>query len=111
MAWAYAAEVADLDRHDVIGRVCHGRRIALYRLSAGIFASSDACPHAGAPLSRGCVVEGFIECPVHFSLFDIRTGEPQGGTTTRPLATFPTKVENGRIYVDLPAVEETIDER
>jgi nitrite reductase/ring-hydroxylating ferredoxin subunit len=101
MPWIYAADCVDLSDHDVIGVECSGRRLAVFRLEDGYFATSDVCPHQGGALSRGCVVENFVECPLHFALFDIRTGEADGGVTTRSVRTFATKVEDGRIYIDL----------
>jgi nitrite reductase/ring-hydroxylating ferredoxin subunit len=103
MPWTYAARCSQLADRDVIGVDCGGRRLALYRLDEGYFATSDTCPHQGAALSQGCVVEGWIECPLHFALFDIRTGAADGGVTTRSVRTFPTKVEHDAIYVDLDA--------
>jgi nitrite reductase/ring-hydroxylating ferredoxin subunit len=107
MPWTYAATSAALSGRDVIGVECAGRRLALYRLEDGVFATSDICPHQGASLAQGCVVQGFIECPLHFALFDIRTGEADGGMTTRAVRTYPTRVEHGTIYVNLPDSEET----
>jgi nitrite reductase/ring-hydroxylating ferredoxin subunit len=107
MAWAVAAPLAALEGLDLIGVELHGRRVALYRLGGAYFATSDVCPHAGAPLSRGCVVEGYVECPMHHALFDIRTGAADGSVTLRALATFPVKVEDGCIYVDVPVDEES----
>ena len=94
----------------MIGVECEGRRLALYRLADGIFASTDTCPHHGSPLSHGCVVDGFIECPVHYALFDIRTGAPDGAVTTNRLRTLAAKVEDGDIYVDLSGLEEIAHE-
>ena len=105
MAWTYAAKRSDLDARNVIGVTCQGRRVALYRLGDDVLATSDTCPHLGASLSQGCIVDGFVECPVHFGLFDIRTGAADGGVTTRAVRTFETKVEHDDIYIDLP--EET----
>jgi nitrite reductase/ring-hydroxylating ferredoxin subunit len=82
-----------------------GTRVALYRLDDGIFATSDTCPHAGTALSSGCVVEGYIECPLHHALFDIRSGASDGSITPRSLTIFPVKVEGEIIYVGLPEVE------
>ncbi len=96
-----AAKCAELADRDIIGVECGGRRLALYKLEDGYFATSDTCPHQGASLSQGCVVEGHVECPLHFALFDIRTGAADGGVTTRSVKTFPTKVANDEIYVDL----------
>jgi nitrite reductase/ring-hydroxylating ferredoxin subunit len=108
--WTWVASLAEFDERAVIGVECDGRRLALYRLSDGVFASTDTCPHHGSPLSHGCVVDGFIECPVHYALFDIRTGAPDGAVTTRRLKTMATKVEDGDIYVDVSGLEETVYE-
>jgi nitrite reductase/ring-hydroxylating ferredoxin subunit len=107
MAWVLAAPETALEGCEVVGLDVAGRRLAVYSLDEGVFATSDTCPHAGGSLSEGCVVEGHIECPVHHALFDIRTGASDGSLTSRALATFPVKVEGGAIYVDLPAAEET----
>jgi nitrite reductase/ring-hydroxylating ferredoxin subunit len=107
MPWVLAAPRSALEGRDLVGLDVHGRRVAVYRLGDALFATSDTCPHAGGSLSEGCVVEGYIECPVHHALFDIRTGASDGSVTPRHLATFPVKVEEGAIYVDLPPVEET----
>ena len=107
MPWTLAARRGDFGDRNVMGVACGAGRLALYQLPDGIFATSDICPHLGAPLSHGCVVEGFVECPYHFALFDIRTGAPDGAITTRSVRTFATKVEHDDIYVDLPDAEET----
>jgi nitrite reductase/ring-hydroxylating ferredoxin subunit len=38
---------------------------------------------------------------VHYALFDIRTGTADGGVTTTPVQTYPTRVEDGCVYVDM----------
>jgi len=106
MPWTYAAPRSALGARNVIAVEVGGQRLALYRLGDAIHATADACPHLGASLSQGCVVEGFVECPLHFALFDIRTGAAGGGPTTRSVRTYPTKVEQDGIYVDIPAAEE-----
>jgi nitrite reductase/ring-hydroxylating ferredoxin subunit len=107
MPWTYAATTAALSGRDAIAVEVEGRRVALYRLDDGVFATSDVCPHQGASLAQGCVVQGFIECPLHFALFDIRTGDADGAITTRAVRTYPARVEHGTIYVDLSDSEET----
>jgi nitrite reductase/ring-hydroxylating ferredoxin subunit len=101
MPWHFAANASDFAGRDVIGVDCAGQRLALYKLSDGYFASSDACPHQGGSLSDGCVVENYIECPVHFALFDIRTGAADGGVTSTPVKTFKTRLEDGKVFVEL----------
>ncbi len=101
MTWTFTAHCSDLAHQDVIGVECGGRHLAIYRIDGEYYATSDACPHLGASLSKGCVVENYIECPLHYALFDIRTGASGGGVTTKSVKTFATKVEAGAIYVNL----------
>ena len=48
-----------------------------------------------------------VECWLHGSRFDLRTGKPTGLPATEPVATFPVDVRDGDVYVDI----ETIPER
>ena len=101
MSWTFAASVDEIVGRDILGVDCGGRRLALYRLDGDFFATSDTCPHQGASLSDGCIVDHYVECAAHFALFDIRTGAADGGPTTTSLKTYPTRVENGEIHVDI----------
>ena len=106
MPWYHAAKTAQLDGRAVIGVRCEGRPVALYSLLDGVYATSNVCPHMGALLSHGAVVQGYVECPMHHALFDIRTGAPDGSVTDRAVRTYPVKVEADDIYVEMPAAEE-----
>lgn len=107
MPWTRAASRTELADGAVIGVRCADRPVALYRLGDEVCATLDCCPHQGAALSGGCVVDGFIECPAHYALFDIRTGAADGSVTTRAVRTFPVKVEGDDVFVDLSGLEET----
>lgn len=71
---------------------------------AQVFAVQDLCSHASVSLSEGEVaVEGgscTVECWLHGSRFDLRTGRPTGLPATEPVATFPVEVRDGDIYID-----------
>lgn len=99
--WHHVAENADLADREVIGREAGGRKLALYRIEDTYCATADLCTHGQARLSEGEVGEGYIECPLHFGLFEIRTGKAAGAPVSRDLATYPVRVEGGRIEVDL----------
>jgi nitrite reductase/ring-hydroxylating ferredoxin subunit len=99
MAWLHLADVADLAERRVVGRSIGERGIAIYRLADGIYATTDVCPHQSACLSGGEVVDGYIECPAHFALFDIRSGKAEGGLATHDLTTYPVDVQDGKIFV------------
>ena len=105
MPWVQAATRAELAGRDVLAVRVGGWPLALFALPDGIYATANVCPHLGALLSFGTVVEGYVECPMHHALFDIRTGASDGSVTDRNVRTFPVKVEGGVVFVDLPAEE------
>jgi nitrite reductase/ring-hydroxylating ferredoxin subunit len=68
-----------------------------------VYAVGDVCSHEQAFLSEG-FCEGFeIECPLHGSIFDVRTGDVKSLPATEPIKTYPVKVEDGAILVDVEA--------
>jgi len=67
------------------------------------FAIADECSHAQIPLSEGDVGDCEIECYLHGSRFDLRTGKPTGLPATEPVAVYPCKVVDGEVLVDVSA--------
>jgi 3-phenylpropionate/trans-cinnamate dioxygenase ferredoxin component len=63
------------------------------------YAVRDECSHAAVPLSEGEVEGCTLECWLHGSRFDLRTGEPSGPPAFTPVATFPVEIRDGDIYV------------
>jgi phenylpropionate dioxygenase-like ring-hydroxylating dioxygenase large terminal subunit len=69
-AWYAAAFTQEL-RRQPLGRTLLGRETVLFRDAAGrACALGAACPHRGADLSRGRVIDGLLECPFHGWRFD-----------------------------------------
>jgi 3-phenylpropionate/trans-cinnamate dioxygenase ferredoxin subunit len=64
------------------------------------FALQDLCSHAAVALSEGEVADCQIECWLHGSRFDLRTGKPTGMPATEPVAAFPVDVRPDGVYVD-----------
>jgi 3-phenylpropionate/trans-cinnamate dioxygenase ferredoxin subunit len=63
------------------------------------YAVRDECSHASVALSEGEVDGCTLECWLHGSRFDLRTGEPTGLPATEPVAIFPVEIRDGDIYV------------
>jgi 3-phenylpropionate/trans-cinnamate dioxygenase ferredoxin subunit len=63
------------------------------------FCIDDTCSHQDAALSDGWVEDGCVECPLHESRFDLRTGKPDMPPAREPVATHPVVVENGVVYL------------
>jgi len=77
-----------------------GKNIALYNVEGAVYATSDACAHAGSSLGWGILEGAFVKCRAHGLRFDVRTGRVAGSADVG-VASYPTKVENGKIYVEI----------
>jgi len=64
-----------------------------------LYAVRDECSHAAVALSEGEVDGCTLECWLHGSRFDLRTGEPTGLPATEPVPVYPVEVRDGYIYV------------
>ncbi|MCW2492360.1 MAG: 3-phenylpropionate/trans-cinnamate dioxygenase ferredoxin component [Pseudonocardiales bacterium] len=75
--------------------------VAVVKVHDEVFAVEDVCSHAEVPLSQGEVSGCTIECELHGSRFDLRTGKPTGPPATRPVPVFETSVIDGVVYAEL----------
>lgn len=96
-----AAAFADVPKGGVLAVEIDGLEIALVRDGDDVYALRDECSHAAIPLSEGEVEGCEIECWLHGSRFDVRTGEALNLPATEPVETYPTKQEGDDILVDL----------
>ena len=85
--------------------------IAVVRFEGEVYAIEDLCSHAEVPLSEGDVEEFHgaptIECWLHGSCFDLRTGEPTNLPATEPVSVYPVRVEGEDVYVDV-AIDDSL---
>ncbi|GAA1745295.1 non-heme iron oxygenase ferredoxin subunit [Nonomuraea bangladeshensis] len=101
MTYRLVCHLSDIPEGGLLGVETSGTPLALVRDGGEVFALHDVCPHAGATLSEGEVDGGTLECWLHGSCFDIRTGKPVAPNTL-PVTTYPVKVEDGGVFVAVP---------
>jgi 3-phenylpropionate/trans-cinnamate dioxygenase ferredoxin component len=77
--------------------------LAIVHSNGNFYAIYDECSHAQIPLSEGDVGDGEIECYLHGSRFDLRTGEPIGLPATEPVPVYRCLVEGNDVLVDVSA--------
>jgi p-cumate 2,3-dioxygenase ferredoxin subunit len=77
--------------------------IAVYNLDGEFFATDDTCTHGEASLAEGDVEGGEIICPFHMGAFDIRTGEACVAPCVDPVKSYPVRIEDGVVYVQVDA--------
>lgn len=76
-----------------------GVAVSLVLAEGEVFAMHDVCSHSAVSLSEGEVDGRMIECWLHASRFDLRTGHPLDPPATRPVPVYPVRIENGRVSV------------
>ena len=77
------------------------RRLALFRVEGEFFAIDDTCPHQGASLGEGLLIEGRVICHWHAWIFDVRTGAcPRAPGVA--VATYPTRQAGAMVEVEVP---------
>ena len=92
--------VNDLPKVGAVQVEVAGKRVAIVRDSAGdIHAIDDTCSHANVSLSEGDVEGGEIECWLHGSRFDLRSGKPTGIPATSPIAVYPVTIDGDDAFV------------
>ena len=96
-----ACALAEVPEEGAIRVDLGGKPVCIARSEGEVFALLDICSHADVALSEGDVEDGKIECWLHGSLFDLRTGEPTGLPATRPVPTFPVTVEGDDVLVQM----------
>src|SRR5260370_41598651 len=79
-----------------------GAHVALYRVGDAIYATADTCTHGEASLSEEGILNGkTVECTFHLGNFDVNTGEPYGMPCVIPLKTYPFKVIDDQVWIDI----------
>ncbi|TWG94731.1 3-phenylpropionate/trans-cinnamate dioxygenase ferredoxin subunit [Nocardioides sp. J9] len=106
MTFERACALADVPADEALGVTIDRYDVAIARDGDDVYALQDLCSHAAVPLSEGEVADCTIECWLHGSTFDLRTGKPTCLPATEPVATFPVEVRDGDVYVD---VETTLN--
>ncbi|MFN8077869.1 MAG: non-heme iron oxygenase ferredoxin subunit [Kineosporiaceae bacterium] len=94
--------VADLPGAGAVRVVVDGVPVAVVRdEDGGVHAVGDTCSHANVSLSEGEVEDCTIECWLHGSRFDLRTGQPLSLPAMRPVPVYPVTLDGDDVLVDV----------
>ena len=100
MAFERACALSEVPTDEALGVTVDAYDVAVARDGDEVFALQNLCSHAAVALSEGEVDDCTVECWLHGSRFDLRTGKPTGLPATEPVATFPVEVREDGVYVD-----------
>lgn len=68
-----------------------------------VFALDDTCSHQEASLADGWVEDCWVECPLHASRFDLRTGRVDAPPAKRSVRSHVVERRDGEVWVHLSA--------
>jgi 3-phenylpropionate/trans-cinnamate dioxygenase ferredoxin component len=100
-----ACALSDLDDGKPFAVEVDDVEIVLVRQGESVHALRDECSHAELALSEGELTPQGIECWLHGSCFDLRTGEPSSPPATEPVEVFAVEIRDGEVHVDVTATE------
>lgn len=107
--WHFAGNVDDFEDEDIEQIKVGPLAIALYRAKGDFYATQDLCTHERAYLSDGILIDCVVECPFHQGRFDVRSGKALSAPVFVPLKTYPLKIVDGKIYVNVTMAEAEAD--
>jgi 3-phenylpropionate/trans-cinnamate dioxygenase ferredoxin subunit len=98
-----ACAVTDVTDGGAVRVTIDGVPVAVVRSDGEVYAIHDVCSHANVSLAEGEVDGCTVECWLHGSRFDLRTGRPTSLPAIRPIAVYPVRIEGGTVLVDVEA--------
>ena len=78
-----------------------GTAVAICRFKNEYFALENSCSHALSTFDGGRLRGYRIICPLHGATFDIRDGSATGAPAKRAIRTFPLRITDDMIEVDV----------
>lgn len=108
--FARVAGSDDIAEGQVKGFEVDGKAVAVARSAGRLYAFADDCTHMHCQLSPGMrpiagvggkLMDSRIICPCHGGAFDLETGHPTNPPTTKPIALYHVREDDGEILVSV----------
>ena len=99
--WILVGTTDNVEVEDIIRFDHNDKTFCVYKLEDGFYATDGICTHEAVHLGDGLVMDNEIECPMHQGVFDIKTGEAISPPACDDLKTYPVKVEDNNIYIQI----------
>jgi 3-phenylpropionate/trans-cinnamate dioxygenase ferredoxin subunit len=94
-----ACALSEVPEDGALGVEISGVPVAIVRAGGEVFAIRDVCSHEEVPLSEGEVYDQTVECWLHGSCFDLRSGKPTGPPATKAVPVYQVKIDGDDVCV------------
>jgi len=98
-----ACALDEIPEPGTFGIELNGTPLVIVRTDGEVYALDEFCTHEEVSLADGEVYDHTLECWLHGSCFDLRSGKPTGPPATKPLSTYPVRIDGNDVYVAVPA--------
>ena len=78
-----------------------GQNLLIANVGGRFFAIEDRCSHEDSLLSLGCLKGDLIDCTLHGSRFNVKTGWPVEEPAVEPIRTYKVRVKDNMIEIEL----------
>ncbi|MFH0882690.1 MAG: Rieske (2Fe-2S) protein [bacterium] len=78
-----------------------GKNVLIANDKGSFYALSPYCTHDGQDLDADEIVDHALTCPRHGAVFDVRDGSVIRMPAVYGLATYPVKVENDTVFIQI----------
>ena len=99
------ARVEDVEEGGTLALEADGELVCLAKVEGCIYAFTDNCTHISGPLNEGDLEGHVLTCPWHGAQFDVRSGKVLRGPARQDILTYPVKVEDDTVFIQLPDEE------
>tara|TARA_Y100000996_G_scaffold359911_1_gene302103 strand:+ start:261 stop:584 length:324 start_codon:yes stop_codon:yes gene_type:complete len=99
--WYFVQNTDGIEDEDVIRFDHEDKTFCIYKLEDGFYATDGICTHEAVHLEDGLVMDDEIECPMHQGAFNIKSGKAISPPACDDLKTYPVKVEENKIYIQI----------
>lgn len=100
MNWVSVARADELGVGQMKRIAPAGKPLLLVHAEGGHYCVDELCSHEDYSLWFGCVKGRSIKCSLHGSYFDLESGKPLNEPADCPLRTYPTRLEDGQVWVE-----------
>jgi 3-phenylpropionate/trans-cinnamate dioxygenase ferredoxin component len=101
--WADVGGADEVSDSTPLAVFVDGVALIVVRCGEQLYAVDNMCTHDGETLGEAQVEDCQVICPRHGAHFCLKTGAALTPPAYEPLRTYPARLDNGRVLVELPA--------
>jgi nitrite reductase (NADH) small subunit len=101
MKWIRVTKAEDIPLREGRSVRIGEEEIAIFNLGDRFLAVNNECPHRGGPLADGIVAGDSVICPLHSYRICLETGAVTKPNVCVRVDTYPVRIEDGIVLVQL----------